>query len=224
MPEGLGEGSCPGPLCWCSVAQSCLTLWSQALLSVHRISQARILEWVDISFSRRHTHIDTMKPGFLDRSTSCGLSWVSECRRKIPQCLLETSTLQISCDSRGLPTGSSFSQGKSGLKWSELRGQRETPVASPSLISEVVGGWTERWGESWGRFTSLSGSQLHQGKLGDGLDENGDPSSKSRGLGFDADISTGFGALFALPGISWGMGRNIFLLRALQMWALIAIR
>ena len=108
--------------------------------SVHRISQARILECVDISFSRRHTHIDTMRPGFLDRRTSCGLSWVSECRRKTPQCLLETSTLQISCDSRGLPTGSLFSQGKSGLKRSELRGQRETPVASPSLVSEVVGG------------------------------------------------------------------------------------
>ena len=99
-----------------------------------------MLEWVDISFSRRHTYMDTMRPGFLDRSPSCGLSWLSECRRKAPQCLLENSTLQISCDSRGLPTGSSFSQGKSDLKRPESRGRRETPVASPSLVSEVVGG------------------------------------------------------------------------------------
>ena len=41
---------------------------------------------------------------------------------------------------RGLPTGSSFSQGKSDLKRPESRGRRETPVASPSIVSEVVGG------------------------------------------------------------------------------------
>ncbi|OWK00806.1 hypothetical protein Celaphus_00016486 [Cervus elaphus hippelaphus] len=61
-------------------------------------------------------------------------------RRKTPQGLLETLTLQISCDSRGLPTGNSFSQGRSGLKRSGSRGRSETPVASPSLVSEVVGG------------------------------------------------------------------------------------
>ena len=43
--------------CCCLVAQSCLTLWNPMDCSppgsfVHGISQARILEWVAISFSR----------------------------------------------------------------------------------------------------------------------------------------------------------------------------
>ena len=41
----------------CSVTQSCLTLWLYGLCSlpdssIHRISQARILEWLAISYSR----------------------------------------------------------------------------------------------------------------------------------------------------------------------------
>ena len=48
------------PLRACSVAQSCPTLcgprdWSQPGPSVHGVSQARILEWVAISFSRAST-------------------------------------------------------------------------------------------------------------------------------------------------------------------------
>ena len=44
-------------LCVCSVAVSCLTLWdpvdcSPPCSSVHGISQARILEWIAISYSR----------------------------------------------------------------------------------------------------------------------------------------------------------------------------
>ena len=40
-------------VCWaCSVAQSCLTLCSPPDSSVHGIFQARILEWVAISYSR----------------------------------------------------------------------------------------------------------------------------------------------------------------------------
>ena len=46
-----------GICCWCLVAKSCLTLsnpksCSPPSSSVHGISQARILEWVAISFSR----------------------------------------------------------------------------------------------------------------------------------------------------------------------------
>ena len=45
-------------ICCCLVSQSCLTLcdpmdYSPPGFSVHGISQARILEWVAISFSRR---------------------------------------------------------------------------------------------------------------------------------------------------------------------------
>ena len=44
--------------CCCLVAKSCLTLWdpmdcSSPGSSVHGILQARILEWVAVSFSRR---------------------------------------------------------------------------------------------------------------------------------------------------------------------------
>ena len=44
-------------LCFCSVAQSCLTLWepmdySWPVSSVHGIVQARVLEWVAISYSK----------------------------------------------------------------------------------------------------------------------------------------------------------------------------
>ena len=47
-------------LCVCSVLQLCLTLWDPMACSppgssVHGISQARILEWVAISFSRGHS-------------------------------------------------------------------------------------------------------------------------------------------------------------------------
>ena len=47
--------------CYCLVAQSCLTLWNPMDCSppgsfVLGISQARILEWVAISFSRRLSH------------------------------------------------------------------------------------------------------------------------------------------------------------------------
>ena len=47
--------------CWCLVAPSCLTLYNPMNCnppdsSVHGISQARILEWVAISFSRESSH------------------------------------------------------------------------------------------------------------------------------------------------------------------------
>ena len=57
------------------VAQSCLTIWdpmdcSLTVSSVHGISQARLLEWVAISFSREsspprdHTWISCIVCGF----------------------------------------------------------------------------------------------------------------------------------------------------------------
>ena len=61
--EAVGEGQSYGATfltcacCWCSVAQSCPTLCdpmdhSPPGSSVHGISQARVLEWVAIFFSR----------------------------------------------------------------------------------------------------------------------------------------------------------------------------
>ena len=43
------------PCCCCLVAKSCLTLVTLSGSSVHGISQARILEWVAISFSRGYS-------------------------------------------------------------------------------------------------------------------------------------------------------------------------
>ena len=56
--QGWLWARCPSAIshccCWCLVTESCLTLLRPLELgsSVHGISQARILEWVSISFSR----------------------------------------------------------------------------------------------------------------------------------------------------------------------------
>ena len=132
MPEGLGKRV----LSWTHTRLVLIpvSLFVTPGSSVHRISRQEYWRGFDISFSRRHAHVDTMRPGFLERSTSCGLSWLSECRRKTPQCLLETLTLQISCDSHGLPTRNSFSQGKPGLKRSESRGRSKLQWPPPALF------------------------------------------------------------------------------------------
>ena len=60
FPPALGENAqsfCTSCLCACSVSQLCPTLRPHGLWpsgsSLHGISQARILEWVAISFSKR---------------------------------------------------------------------------------------------------------------------------------------------------------------------------
>ena len=67
---------CVGMYC-CLVAKSCLTLCnpmhcSPPGFSVHGISQARILKWVAISFSRRSIPTQRLNPPFLN----CQADWI----------------------------------------------------------------------------------------------------------------------------------------------------
>ena len=104
--------------CCCSVAKSCLTLCNPADYclpgsSVHGISQARILDWVAISFSRRsswprdRTQVSYTAGGLLHcRWILC---WVSH-----QSCLLCAKSLQLCptfCDPMGCRTQASLFMG-----------------------------------------------------------------------------------------------------------------
>ena len=76
----------PGGGCVCARAQSCPTLcdpmdYSPSGSSVHGILQARILEWVAISFSRGssplrdQTHVSCLAGGFFDHCITWEASW-----------------------------------------------------------------------------------------------------------------------------------------------------
>ena len=67
----LAPGALHGSLCCCLVAKLCLTLWdpmdcSPPGSSIHRFSQARILEWVAIPICRRSSQPKDRTP------VSCG--------------------------------------------------------------------------------------------------------------------------------------------------------
>ena len=149
-------------LCCCLVAKSCLTLWdpidcSPPGSSVHGISQARILEWVAISFFRGSsqprggTHISCIARRILYHwttwETHCPLSLVTRGQvspRSLPIRLPTAIMYQwLALSHTGFPENITNKAEDNSLKsyWADSQGQRRNWLCLQETCWAEVDTW-----------------------------------------------------------------------------------